>query len=46
MTVLLISRSAEQDLREIWRYIAADSMDAADRLLLRIDEKLGILSAS
>ena len=31
---------AEQDLREIWRYIAADNPDAADRLLHKIDSKL------
>ncbi len=34
------SALAEQDYRQIWRYIAADNADAADRLLLRIDSKL------
>jgi toxin ParE1/3/4 len=31
---------AEQDYREIWRYIANDNPDAADRLLRKIDSKL------
>ena len=34
------SELAEQDLREAWRYIAADNPDAADRLLKKIDVKL------
>ena len=40
MATLLVSRQAEGELRELWRYIAADNMDAADRLLLRIEAKL------
>jgi toxin ParE1/3/4 len=42
----LVHRSAlsEQDYRDIWRYIAADKPDAADRLLLRIDSKLELYS--
>jgi toxin ParE1/3/4 len=40
---LFVTRRAEADLREIWRYIAADNPDAADRVLLRIDEKMQIL---
>lgn len=43
MTELFISRQAEADLRQIWRYIAAENRHAADRLLLRIDEKLQVL---
>ena len=43
MTALFVSRRAEEELREIWRYIAADNMDAADRVLLRIDEKIDVL---
>ena len=31
---------AEEDFREIWRYIAQDNPDAADALLRRIDERL------
>lgn len=40
MAVVRRSPLAEQDFREIWRYIAQDNPDAADRLLRRIDEKL------
>jgi toxin ParE1/3/4 len=40
---LFISRRAEEELRQIWRYIAAENPAAADRLLLRIDDKLQIL---
>ena len=38
----LVHRSplAEQDYRDIWRYIARDNEDAASRLLRRIDRKL------
>jgi toxin ParE1/3/4 len=42
---LFISHRAEDELRAIWRYIAADNPDAADRLLLRIDAKLQMLRA-
>jgi toxin ParE1/3/4 len=40
---LSVSRRADADLREIWRYIATDNPDAADRVLLRIDERMQIL---
>ncbi len=40
MASLFVSRRAEGELREIWRYFAADSPDSADRLLLRIGERL------
>ncbi|AGK58677.1 plasmid stabilization system protein [Hyphomicrobium denitrificans 1NES1] len=43
MVEVVTSRRAEEELREIWRYIAADSPDAADRVLLRIDAKLSAL---
>jgi toxin ParE1/3/4 len=43
VTELFLSRRAEAELREIWRYIAAENSAAADRLLLRIDDKLQIL---
>ncbi|HUB23791.1 MAG TPA: type II toxin-antitoxin system RelE/ParE family toxin [Tepidisphaeraceae bacterium] len=34
------SALADDDRREIWRYIAARNLDAADKLLRRIDAKL------
>lgn len=34
------SASAESDLLEAWLYIAEDSIDAADRLLDRIDAEI------
>jgi toxin ParE1/3/4 len=40
---LVTSRRAEEELRQIWRYIAAENPAAADRLLLRLDEKLQLL---
>lgn len=43
MAELFISNRAQEDLRQIWRYIAAENPAAADRLLLRIDDKLQIL---
>lgn len=35
---------AEEDLIEIWTYVAADNVDAADRLLDRIDDVCGQLA--
>jgi toxin ParE1/3/4 len=43
VTEIYISRRAEEELRQIWRYTAAENPAAADRLLLRIDDKLQIL---
>jgi toxin ParE1/3/4 len=43
VTELVISRRADEELREIWRYIAAENPDAADRILLKIDQKLQVL---
>jgi toxin ParE1/3/4 len=40
---LVTSRRAEEELRQIWRHIAAGNPAAADRLLLRLDEKLQLL---
>jgi toxin ParE1/3/4 len=40
---LFVSRRAEEELRQIWRHIAAENPGAADRLLLRIDDKLQVL---
>jgi toxin ParE1/3/4 len=38
------SRQAEDDLIEIWRYIARDNPDAADRLLDRIERVVELLA--
>ena len=43
VTELVISRRAEGELRDIWRHIAAENPDAADRILLRINDKLQLL---
>lgn len=43
MAELFVSRRAEDELRQIWRTIAAESPSAADRLLLRIADKLEVL---
>ena len=40
---LFVSHRAEDELRQIWRYVAAENPAAADQLLLRIDEKLQFL---
>lgn len=39
MAELFVSRRAEDELRQIWRYIASENPQAADRLLLRIGDK-------
>jgi toxin ParE1/3/4 len=38
------SRQAEADLIEIWRYIARDNPDAADRVLDRIERMVDLLA--
>jgi plasmid stabilization system protein ParE len=35
----VLSVDADFDLDEIWEYIAADSLDAADRLTTKMDRK-------
>jgi toxin ParE1/3/4 len=40
MTDLVVSRQARDDFKRIWRYIALDNEDAADRLLLQLDAKI------
>jgi len=40
MPQIVRSPLSEQDYRDIWRYIASDNPDAADRLLELIDSKL------
>lgn len=34
-----ITQSAEEDLEEIWTYIAEDNPEAADRFVLNLEEK-------
>ncbi len=36
MSGYVLGRDAEQDLDDLWGYIAADSVDAADRLTMRL----------
>ena len=43
--VVYRSPLSHQDYRDIWRYIAEDNPDAADRLLRKIDEKLNLYAA-
>jgi toxin ParE1/3/4 len=43
---LLRTTQAEEDLIEIWRHIALDSVRAADRLLDRLDEKSHMLAGN
>ena len=38
------SRPARADLREIWLYVAQDSIEAADRLLDRVDRTVRMLA--
>ena len=40
MTDIVVSRQALDDFKRIWRYIALDNEEAADRLLLAIDAKI------
>ena len=37
---ILVTRSAFKDLAQIWNYIAADSIDAADRVLDRVNDAI------
>jgi toxin ParE1/3/4 len=46
MATVRRSPLAEQDYRDIWRYIANDNPDAADRLLQRIDAKLELYASN
>ncbi len=38
MSEFILSPAAEQDLDEIWEYIAADNVDAADRWLTKLEK--------
>jgi len=40
MTDIVVSRRAREDFKRIWRYVALDNEDAADRLLLALDAKI------
>ena len=46
MAHIVRSKPARDDLRGIWLYIAQESMDAADRLLDRIDRTVRMLAES
>ena len=43
MTKFVLHPEARADLNEIWEYIAADNLDAADRVLEQIYDSLGAL---
>ena len=43
MAKVLRTSLAEQDLYDIWSYVARDNLAAADRLLARIDEAFATL---
>jgi plasmid stabilization system protein ParE len=38
MSGYFVSGEAERDLHELWEYIAADNVDAADRLIVRLKD--------
>ena len=44
MTGYVLSPDAEQDLTEIWDYIAADSVAAADRWIAKLFDAFGSLA--
>lgn len=44
MGLFLRTAQAEEDLVEIWLYIAADNPEAADKILNQIDEKCQIIA--
>lgn len=44
MSGFVFHPDAYKDLEEIWEYISADSLDAADRLLAEIEEAIRTLS--
>ncbi len=43
MPEIVRTSRAELDLAEIWTYIARDNLDAADRVIRRIDQRLRLL---
>jgi plasmid stabilization system protein ParE len=42
---LIVSPQARDDLREAYRFVAADNSKAAERLLTRILEVIGLLTS-
>lgn len=42
---LLVSPQASEDLKQAYQYIAKDNVQAADRVLARIVEVIGMLAA-
>lgn len=46
MAVVLRTARAEDDLVDLWLYVAADNPDAADRLLEEIDRKCVLLAGN
>lgn len=44
MSDFILSPAANRDLEEIWEYIAADSADAADRWLAKLEKATHLLA--
>jgi len=44
MTIVRISRLAEADLDEIWTYLSAVNVDAADELVFRIQQQARLIA--
>ena len=44
MLRILRTSQAQEDVLEIWRYIASDSFEAADAVVWRLDEAVQLLS--
>jgi toxin ParE1/3/4 len=44
LPTVLRTRQAEDDLLDIWRYVAQDNPDAADRVVARIGNALELLA--
>ncbi len=44
MSDFILSPAAHRDLEEIWEYIAADSVDAADRWLAKLEKAIRLLA--
>ena len=45
MNGFILSQLAQQDLNDIWDYIALDDLDAADRVINEIQEAFLLMSA-